>query len=432
MSELLAGAATTNITPPLGTYLAGYYRPRQAKGVHDELWVRTLCLRDGDESLAIAACDLVSLPQDTIRAVKERITRLCGLQPEQVLVGCSHTHTGPETRSLALWPVDEDYLRVMANKIADSVALAHERLAPAELAWGVGHEETLSFNRRYWMRDGTLRTNPGVGNPDIVRPAGPIDPEVGVVAVRDKTGRLLAIWVNFALHLDTTGGSHISADYPFYLTEALRKRFGPDLVVLFSPGAMGDINHIDVNAVNQPVKGESHPSRIGNTLAGEALKVLARSTYSSACPLAYDLTEVALPLRQVTRERAAEAEKIVERASIGKADFTLDVVAARRDRDLGQLGSTLTVPVQALRVGDIAIVGVPGELFVELGLTLKQESPFTHTFVAELANGGIGYIPTRKAYDEGGYEATSTVLAPGSGEQLVEAGLSLLNSLAAS
>jgi len=137
-----------------------------------------------------------------------------------------------------------------------------------------------------------------------------------------------------------------------------------------------------------------------------------------------------LPLRAVTAERAAEAERIVREVSVGDADFTLDVVAARRDRDLGRLqATTLSAEVQALRIGEVGIVAFPGELFVELGLLAKARSPFATTLVVELANDSIGYIPTRRAYSEGGYEVTSTVLAPGVGELLVEEALRLLAGL---
>lgn len=430
MTTLLAGTATTDITPPLGAYLAGYYRPRQAEEVHDSLLARALCLSDSRREIAFVSCDLVGLSAAQVAAAKERITDLCGLTPAQVLVGCTHTHTGPETRTSGMFPVDVVYAEILAQKIADAVVLAHRRLRPAGLTYGSGYEGSLGFNRRYWMRGGGVRTNPGIGNPDIVRAAGPIDPQVGVVAVQRPDGSPLAVLVNYAVHLDTTGGNHVSADYPAYLTKALQARYGDEVVVLFHPGAMGDINHIDVTAKGQPVKGHSHPSRIGNTLAGEALKVLARADYTDDLIVASALGRVDLPLRTVDAERAAEAERIVREVSVGEADFTLDVVAARRDRDLGRLqAQTLSAEVQALRIGDLGIAAFPGELFVELGLSLKARSPYSSTLVVELANDSIGYIPTRKAYDEGGYEVTSTVLAPGAGEMLVEEAFNLLRSL---
>ncbi len=430
MSTLLAGTATSDITPPLGAYLAGYYRPRQAEEVHDPLLARALCLSDSRREIALVSCDLVGLGAGQVAEAKERIAELCGLTAAQVLVGCTHTHTGPETRATGMFPVDPTYGEILTQRIADAVVLAHGRLQPARLAHGSGYDGSLGFNRRYWMRNGTLRTNPGVGNPDIVRAAGPIDPQVGVVAIQSSGGAPLAILVNYAVHLDTTGGSNVSADYPFYLTEALQARFGRDVVVLFHPGAMGDINHIDTTAKGRPLKGESHPSRIGNSLAGEALKVLARANYTDDVVVASALAKVELPLRQVTAERATEAERIVREVSVGEADFTLDVVAARRDRDLGRMKTaTLAAEVQALRIGDLGIVGFPGELFVELGLSAKARSPFPSTLVMELANDSIGYIPTRKAFDEGGYEVTSSVLAPGAGEIVVEEALSLLRGL---
>ncbi|MHB0876690.1 MAG: hypothetical protein ACYC5O_11685 [Anaerolineae bacterium] len=433
MPRLRAGAATSDITPPLGTFLAGYYHARQAVDVHDGLCARALCLSADDGEVAIVSCDLIGLPRESVQAIKQRIRDLCGLAPELVLVGCTHTHTGPETRSMALSPTDDAYLELVNRRIADAVVMAHRRLAPAGMAVGLGQEADVSFNRRFWMRDssgsgrpGKVRTNPGIGNPDIVRPAGPIDPAVGVLALRSLEGRLLAIWVNFAVHLDTTGGDSVSADYPYYLTRALRQRYGQDVVVLFNPGAMGDLNHFDVRATGAELKGESHPSRIGNALAGVAQQVLAKATFADVPSVAASLRPVRLPLRAVTPERVAAAEKVIAESNIGKADFTMELVAAHRDRKLAEMPDAIETEVQALRIGDVGIVGMPGEVFVELGMALKQRSPLQPTFVAELANDSIGYIPTAKAYDEGGYEPTSTVLAPGVGEALVEEGLKAL------
>ena len=206
--------------------------------------------------------------------------------------------------------------------------------------------------------------------------------------------------VGFAAHLDTTGGDRISADYPYYLTEALNRAWGPGLVVLFHPGAMGDLNHIDVQestlcikVAGAPIKGQSHPRKIGNALAGEVLKILASSVYTDDVSVDFAVTPVELPLRQVTAEAVAEAGRIIERIDIGKADFTLEVVAAWRDRGLTGMSGSLTTQVQAFRVG---------------------------------------YVPTRRAYSEGGYEVTSTALAPGAGEKLVDAALGLLRGLAKS
>jgi len=206
MGRLLAGSATANITPPLGIYISGYYHARQASAVHDELWARALCLSDGPSTVALVSVDLIGMPAWMIQAAKERIAARTGgaLQPEQVLIGCTHTHTAPETGSEPMFPVHAAYLQVAAEKIADAAVMACRALAPAEVAYGTGRLDGVSFNRRFWMKDGTLVTNPGtgkytrfaescIGNPDIVRPAGPIDPEVDVLSVRSSHGTPLAV-----------------------------------------------------------------------------------------------------------------------------------------------------------------------------------------------------------------------------------------------
>jgi hypothetical protein len=217
---LTAGAACLDITPPLGVKLRGFFNERRATTVHDPLQVRAFVVDCGldaqdegtgqgkGEAIAVAVCDLVGVPRVYLDRAKALIAERTPLTPERVMIACTHTHTGPETD-------DADYGGWLAGRVADAVAVAWEGRQPAEVGWGAGSEPRVAFNRRYRMKDGTVRTNPGIGNPDVVEPVGPIDPEVGVLCLRRPGGGTIGLLASYALHYVGTPDAQvaISADY---------------------------------------------------------------------------------------------------------------------------------------------------------------------------------------------------------------------------
>ncbi|HVC31958.1 MAG TPA: hypothetical protein VNL16_00440 [Chloroflexota bacterium] len=425
--RLLAGAAAATITPPLGTSLAGLYRDRRATSILSDLSAKALVLGNGSSDVAIVVVDLCYVPADLADRARSRAESLTGIPAERVMLTCTHTHSGPVTVPSAWSEPDQSYLDVLVRRIGDAVCLAKQRQQEARLLVGHGTEETIAFNRRYWMADGTVRTNPRYQSPDLVKPAGPIDPEVGVIRVEAATGAPIALLVNFPLHVAVLASTAISADYPGVLSDFFRKLEGPDLVVLFATGCCGDVNHCDFSKPG-PQGGQPFVERIGTALAGEVTKVTTRLTpLTDASRIGFAQKVVELPLRVPTADDIvwAEARRDAEMQSMDAAG--LAVVKAHRILRIRQHGwPTVTAMVQVMAVGDLAYVTLPGEIFVELGLGIKKRSPFPHTFVAELNGTAFGYIPTEKAYGEGGYEATSSLLMPGSGERLVETALELL------
>jgi neutral ceramidase len=272
--------------------------------------------------------------------------------------------------------------------------------------------------------------NPGK-NPNVVRPIGPIDPEVGIIYIESASGAPLVTIVNFALHVAIVGGNRISADYPHVLSEQLARVKGPEMLTLFLNGMAGNINHLDVFGGNR-LRGEAEAARIGTVLAGVVLK-----SYRDLHPIdPSGLQAVSRPVRVPTQpvpdaKRQAEAREIVRRHWKG-APFA-DVIRAWRDLDVAQYAPEgfWNSEVQAITFSrDLALVGYPGDSFVELGLSMKQNSPFGLTFVAEQsANGSLSYIPTERAFPEGSYEVESARVAPGGGEVLATAAVRLLTEL---
>jgi len=283
------------------------------------------------------------------------------------------------------------------------------------------------------MKDGSVGWNPGRLNPNILRSAGPIDPAAPVLYFASPEGKPLAMYVNFTMHLDTVGGLEISADYPYTLANLLGAVKGADMLTMFTLGTAGDINHINVKWAKQP-GGHAEAARIGTVLASAVLQTLPGLEEVPDTPLCCLSATVQLPLPELKPGDLQRArETITRRGKGGKEPGFLEVVDGFKILDIDQRrGQPQEVEVQVITLGnDIALVSLPGEIFVELGLAIKQASPFKYTAIAELANGSIGYVPTRQAWTQGNYEVLSARCGPGSGELLVETASRLLRQAAA-
>jgi neutral ceramidase len=439
--ELRVGTSAVVITPPLGTPLAGYYEPRGSTGVLDDLYSKALVIEQNGVKVAVVECDLLSLPRQTVLAARQLIEKQTNIPSANILIAATHQHTGPvvaresarDQLDGGASPLGLRYTEGLPALIARSVSEANQKLVPARAFAAIGHAEGVSFNRRFWMRDGTVSWNPRKQDPNIIKPAGPIDPAVGVLYFDTPQGAPIATLVNFALHPDTTGGTQISADYPGVLARMLAEYKGKAMLTLFANGACGNINHRDINWPDAQ-KGVTESFRIATILSGAVNK-----TWGRLQPLKQGLLQtrseiVQLPLAPINAEDVAKANEVIKRLN-GKQTTFMEKVKAFQVLDVAaRRGQPLEVEVQVITLAaQLALVSLPGEVFVELGLSIKQASPFAYTMIAELANGSIGYIPNKPAYLEGNYEVVSARCAAGAGELLVTAAVKLLNeSFAAS
>jgi hypothetical protein len=260
-----------------------------------------------------------------------------------------------------------------------------------------------------------------------VRPAGPTDPDVHVLYFDTAQGQPLATFVNHAVHLDTVGGEEFSADYPYTIAQTLAAVKGHEHLTVFTMGTSGNVNHIDV-ASAEPQKGHGEAARIGGILAGAVLRAMRRLEAVETSPLHVRSEMVKLPLNAIGAGDLERAREVA--ANFGKPNAApfLEQVKAFRVLDVAaREGKALEAEVQVIALGDrVAWVGLPGEIFVELGRAIKLASPFPHTIISSLANGSVGYVPDRKAYPQGNYEVVSARVAAGGGEMLVEAATRLL------
>jgi hypothetical protein len=458
---LRVGVAEADITPPEGFPMAGYYHERRATGTHDPLKARAIVLRGGKEQAAIVVCDLIGIGVDLAGEVRRRAAAKTGIPAEHIVVCATHSHTAPdygrdlyEYLGAKVGSTEETrYSARLIGGIVSAIVQAHAGARPAVLEAGSARQETpVSFNRRFVMRDGSVKTWRRLDEPDVVRPAGPIDPEIGLVLARAADGENpLALVSNFALHLDTRGGTVWSADYPHYIEQSVKQALGKGVVSLFATGCCGDINHVDPSR-----KERNKTDFIGGALGKTITANVASLRRLNQPELRVRQVKVPVPLQKVSVEQVARGRTQLLDARAGKKVEFFDLVTAHKAIVLDQLrnpkphgnpadvitwglthtwagvGAHLPVEVQAIGLGDeLAIVCLPGEIFVELGLAIKQASPFKTTLVFELANCvETIYVPTRAAHAGGSYEVTNSALDPGSGEMLVEAALRLLRELA--
>ena len=424
-----AGARTQVITPPVGTSLAGYFHDRVSTGVHDDLLAKALVLEGKKKKVAIVVCDLLWLQGDQVAKVRELALKETGIPPENVMVSCTHTHTGPETRvARPMVPINEAYIERLPQLIADSIIRAEANLQPAVLRLGEEFEDRISFNRRFLMKDGRVAFNPGKMNPDIIGPVGPTDPQLNVLRVDDEAGSPMAIIANFSMHPDVMSGCDISADFPGESSRIVSSLYESKPMVMYMQGACGNLNQLDVSSSSNQ-NGPKEVMRLSRVLAG---KILAASELSQPM-ICGDLGAISRKLdikyHPLTPELKAQAAENLKKPKIG--DF--EKAQAQLIADYQLDGKSAAVEVQAIQIGDMAVVGVPGEYFVEYGMSIKAWSPFDQTFIAELANNAFGYIPTLDAFYPGTYETMpilSATLEPSAGVQIANEAGKMLRQLA--
>ncbi len=421
--RLRAGAATCDVTPKQGVVLDGtIMQIGPAVAVHDPLNARALMLDDGSERLAIGTADCTMANREVFDRAKQLIREKTGLAPDRVLLAGTHSHSAVRAIGIGQGPLDVEYLELLAQGMADAVARAVDNLAPARIGWGVGQKPELVHNRRWFMKPGTIppnpfdekgekvKMNPRRGSPDLVKPAGPVDPAVSVVSVQHADGRPLAVLANFGIHY--CGGfkfREVSADYFGVFARRIGKLLSagdvaPPFVGILTNGTSGDISNGFSFRKPTPRKAPYQwMEEVGHMVAAEALRVIESMEYRDRVSLAMRQTELELGIRRPDEERLAWARKVWSKAE-GKKRFSRPEIYAREALYLAEYPATISMPLQALRIGELGIAAIPCEVFAETGLAIKESSPLDPTFVVEIANAYHGYLPTPQQHAWGGYE----------------------------
>ena len=426
-APLMAGAATSNITPELGGEVVGGFAPFPCTHIHDELHARCLVLDDGKTKLALVVCDLLGLHRSVSVKARELIEAETGIPAANVLISGTHTHSavnalGGPVRGYFSDQELTDFQKFVARRIADGVRCATNLLRPAEIAFGTVDVPEHVHIRRWFLKEGTMppnpfgkidkvKMNPGAGNPNLVEPAAKPDPTISFIAVREPGGRLISVYSAYSLHY--VGGvvsGHISADYYGYYCEALKRlqtggSEDPPFVGLMANGTSGDANNINFRTP-QPRKAPYEQMRyVAEDVAGKVNVALSKVNWVSSAPLAARYRELDVKWRKIPDELIAwakETEAKAPRIKGGKADLPL--AYAGRVQRLAAASPETKTPVQVLRIGDVCIGTTPCETFAESGVEFRERSPFSKSFMVELAHGYYGYMPTPRHFELGGYE----------------------------
>ena len=454
--KLRAGSATANISPALGCSLAGLMTDRQGTQIHDELHVRAVALDNGNARIGIAVVDSCAVPRTVIDRAKEMVRARSGVPASHLLVSATHTHTAPPAAHLFQSRPDPKYTDWLSVRIADCLQQAFERLQPARIGWGVGSEPRLVFNRRYYMKPGTIpadpfgrntdqvKMNPPAGSPDIIKAAGPVDPEVSVMAVESSDSRPIALLVSYALHyVGGTGPGHISADYFAAWANSITRLAGlagsrqfPPFVPILANACSGNIN--GVNFLGKRVRHEPYEQMqtYADILAAECYRTWRTIEFQDNVDIAASIDEMDMAVRMPSAAEVSAARQLLAAAGAPPPNGYTEqpLVYARETVLLSEtFPNQVKTFVQALRVGKLGIATFPGEAFVELGLEVKSKSPFKPTMLIELANDYRGYLPTVEGHEAGGYEtwrAKSSYLEKTAAPKFVASALRQLASLA--
>ncbi len=446
MNGLKAGFARLDVTPMLGIPIRGYYKVRLADGVLDPLEANALALSCGGNTAVLIALDTCAIDEDEINAFLTAVSEATGLPEQSIVIHATHTHTGPNLDIDSDNELIREHTHNLCRKLGDVAKMAIDDLKPAKMGWAVGQAPNIAFIRRFRMKDGKVRTNPGVGNPDILHPIGEVDERVGVLRF-DREGAQTIVLANFADHPDTVGDCKLTADWPGFFRRTIEKCLD-NVKGIFFNGAQGDVNHVNVNAKDGDLndmfmdfddvsRGYGHARHMGNVVAGAVMQVYDKVNYVDVDSLKCVQKTIQLPSNMADPSELPEAHRINDLYAAGRQnelpyegmELTTVVADAYRKVLLENGPEFFPLRLSAVVLGDFALLGIPGEPFNAVGRAIKEAEGYKMVMPCCLTNGSRGYFPTKDAYDEGGYEARSSRFKSGTAELIAKEAKALLEEM---
>jgi len=422
--ELKAGAALTNITPPLGIPIIGNFGRQTAATVHDELHARALVVDDGERKVAIVVCDLLGLRGTVSTEARKQIREKTGIPEENVLVAATHTHSAGDALGPRYQPDAPltDYQKFVASRVADAVEIANGRLRPAEMAHGSVDIPEHVFNRRWSMKEGTMppnpfgkidkaKMNPPMASPGLIEPVGPVDPAVSFIAFREPGGRLISLFAAYSLHyIGGVPSGEISADYFAVFCEELRKKqpeppeaLVPPFVALLANGTSGDINNVNFRGGGPKFAPYEKMRLVGKDVADKVDAALRTVPWKREATVDARYRPLELLRKPMDAETVAWAE-VTSKKAVPEGKVDLPKIYAERVLSIVKAEQKMTVPLHYLRIGEVGIGGMPVEVFAETGLDFRKKAPLPGSFIVGMAHDYLGYLPTPRQLELGGYE----------------------------
>ncbi|WP_067725030.1 hypothetical protein [Oceanobacillus damuensis] len=441
MTKWKSGFYSEKFTPKLelGLEMAGYTEQRTADSVLDDLFISAVVLQESKNLVAFVGVDVLAVTGESVRNVRTLVEQQTGIPGPNIMIAASHSHTAPTTVEIFNTVPDFNWLKDWEAQIANTIIEAYNRLKPANVSVGEGSDDSFMFNRRLLNSDNQVEMtiDQKHGKTDLT-PEGPIDPSVNVVRIDDENGKPVSVIVNYGNHLDIPTGRRYSADYPGVMTKTIQKLLGEDVGVVFLNGACGDIQHLnyfnsdDISTRGRywDSKGEEKMNKYGTVLGCEVVKTaLTMNDRLRGGSLVSYSKKISVPIRKVDEETLAWANETMNNPNSTYREKTL----AKEALQVYSLeGTNVEMEIHAISIGDSAILAIPAEVFVEIGLQIKEQSPFNNTMISELSNDWVGYLPTERAFEHGGYEtrvARSSKLTESADKIVIEASLKLLQEL---
>lgn len=419
---LKAGAAASALAADDSMVIGGGIGPGKAKGQEGQLRASALVVEDGHgDKVCLVACDVLMVNRDILDPAARQIEKETGIPFDHILINATHTHHAPTTVTVHGYDREEEFTKQVGDRIVEAAVAAAKRATPVEFLFRLGEESSVGRNSRLLLEDGTIFW---VGsNKDAVRPTGPFDPELPVLLFQKPDGKPEAILFNHSTHtIGTHGGAVRSPSYYGLAGQEVEKERGG--TVLFFSGASGSTHNLDLTAKEATI-------RIKNSI-DSALRLAKPRPVDRVKGVRRELT---LYVRKFDEEKdqAAVTSYCMKRIPDAKsAASVIEVFRKMREKLASEQGKPRKTWVQAIRIGDVALVGVPGEFFTILGEDIKRRSPYRYTYVFQLANDYVGYIPDAPSYERGGYQTWTglhSFLERGSGEKVVDEAVRLLEGL---
>jgi neutral ceramidase len=416
---LQAGFAKADITPrkfPARTYWSS------VDAVIDPLFANAAVFRDGTTIIAFLSLDIVIVEREYVLKIRKEVSEACAIPPENIMVCATHNHACPAVVERPWSGKDDEYLDQMVDQGKRAVVEAFHAMVPVETGTGSCFEGRVSFNRRFIMKNGSVISQPAFAIVDkaVLYGEGTIDPEVGVLCVRDMNQRITGMLVNFACHAVHLMGS-LSAGFPGVLSDRLKEAYGQDFVCVFLNGACGNVIHKNYTDPDY----EDTKERVGSVLAADVMRIAANLSYSPQRRISSTASTIGIKYREIDgleRNMDNLAAFNVFKILIEKGWYSWSL---KRLKALHAQGDHEDVEIQVLGIGDTVFGAVPAEYFSQHSLRIKEQSPVADTFVVSLANGWLGYIPHKEAFDRiGGHESTwciSSKMEPEAGDRMASA-----------
>ena len=435
---LKAGFARLDMTPPFGTPLAGYYEMRYADGVRDPIYLNAIALNDEENTIVIITADVLMVRMDVCDMLREMISERIGIPADHIMINSLHQHTslriGGKVGKGSAVVSDANYLNVLYRKFCDVAQMAVNDMADATYSIGVKHAtEDISFVRRYFLKDGRLMTNPGGYTPDqIDRSAARSDNDVRLIRFNREEKPDIAL-VNFACHPDVIGGTKVSADWPGFVRRYVEEEHEDTHCILMN-GFQGDTNHYNFFIGKEGRgKGYKHSQKMGRVIADTVNLMWNETEAQDEYKIYAEMRTVFNKCSTRGEEHYAECKAFNDRYragdySIKQTESGISLAEACRIAVIPEQPVYHKIPITVLGLGKVAFFGLGGEPFTEYGYIVREKLPEKFIITATCANGGEGYLPSKLAFDQGGYEVISSHFTPSLEEDVMSASFEMLNN----